>query len=96
MNKDNIEIAETIHLLENGPYRDKKEYLKKMLHSPSRSVSIGNFEYSQDVWCWIIWKKTDIGTNPEYKGESLCKVVPRGIVKNKIGTILNALAWVYI
>ena len=93
MSKENIEIAEILDLLENGQYKDKMEYMKELHASGTHSVTIGHFTYQKDVWCWIVWKATD---NPEYKGEPLCKVVPRNIDADKIGVVLDAQAWMYI
>ena len=93
--KENVEIAKAINLLENGQYRDNKQYLKEMCDSATNSVVIGNFEYMRDTWSWIVWKPTDFATNPEYKGESLYKVIPRGIDKDKIYVVLNSQEWIY-
>ena len=92
----NREIAKTLNVLEHGQYRETKDYYKEIRNSVTNSVTIGNFEYMEETWCWVIWKTTDIDTDPQYKGEPLCKVVPKGIDKNKVGMVLNAQAWAYI
>ena len=95
MNKmnENKEISETINLLENGQYRERKDYLKKL--RDNGSVEIGNFLYEEDVWCWVVWKPTDEWEQPQYKGDPLSKVVPRFMDKDKIADVLNAQSWIY-
>ena len=95
MFNENKEIAKTIYMLERGKYKDKKEYLKKLYESEFNSVTIGSYEYMLDAWCWVIWKETDPEKNPEYKGESLFKVIPRYADKDRIPAMLKAQAWIY-
>ena len=92
--KENKFIAEKIHFLDAAPYRERKEYIKELYEKGS--VKFDKYTFQQDTYCWIIWKDTDIGEQPQFKGEPICKVVPTFTNFDKIGDVLNAQAWTYI
>lgn len=58
-------------------------------------VSINGFAIYKDVWCWVIYKPSDIKKQPEYRGEPLVKVVPDIIDYDDMETVLNLQGWVY-
>lgn len=93
MRNENEVIKESIMFLEKAPYKERKQYIKDY-HKDG--VDINGYTIQCDTWCWLIWKPTDMGENPEYKGELLVKVVPRNIDLNKIDVVLNAQSWTYI
>lgn len=90
----NDAIADAIMLLEKGQWRDKKEYIKA-LHK-NGECTINGYTFEDKIFAWIVWMPTDIGREPEYKGEPLSKVVPQCLnTKENIKTILAAQAWIY-
>ena len=87
-------IIKAINLLENGNHKERKQCLNQMKNG--KIADFGEFGISKEIYCWVIWKYTDIGENPEYKGEPLTKVVPRYIKGNEnIKAILDAQSWLY-
>lgn len=58
-------------------------------------VYLNGFCFYKDVWCWVIFKPTDIKKQPEYRGEPLVKVVPDLIDYDDMETVLNLQGWVY-
>lgn len=91
--KENKIIKEAIRFLENAPYRERKPYMKDY-HGDG--VEINGFVIIKDVWCWIIFKPTDIWEHPEFKGESLVKVVPRTVSFDNIEKVLELQSWTYL
>ena len=89
---ENKTIIDTLMFLEYGKFSERKKYLKDFHND---GVSLNGFVFQADVWCWIVWKPTDIGKNPEYKGESLFKVIPNTINEDKIGVVLDSQHWTY-
>ncbi len=61
-------------------------------------VEVNGFVIIKDTWSWNIWKPTDIGAQPEYKGEPLIKVVPFNVHldENRINAVLDAQPWTYV
>ena len=94
MPTENNLIIQAIKFLEKAPYHDRKLYLEDYIKG--NGAKINGFTILRKTWCWIIFKSTDIGKNPEYKGEPLCKVVPRFTNFNKIDVVLNSQPWTYI
>ena len=41
-----------------------------------RKVEIDGFIFVEDIYILQIWKRTDIRRNPQWKGQSLLKVLP--------------------
>lgn len=86
-------IANVIYCL----YRPlAREYREERIQKGRFKVD--GFEFEHDVWCWIVWKPTDISRNPEYKGEPLAKVVPNiaPLTREQIEIILDAQPWCYV
>ena len=92
-NEENTMIEETLIFLEKGKFKDRKPYLKDFLNE---GVEIKGYIFRKDGWSYIIEKPTDIGNNPEYKGEPLIKIVPTTNDLRKTHTVLNAQPWVYV
>lgn len=91
--KENKIIKETLIFLEKAPYSERKSYIKDFCGD---GVEINGYIFEKDVWCWLVWKPTDIGNNPEYKGEPIVKVIPRNINLDNIEAVLDAQPWTYI
>ena len=94
MQTENNHIIQAIKFLEKAPYSERKPYLEDYIRG--NGAEINGFTILREIWCWIIWKPTDIGKNPEYKGEPLCKVVPRFTPFDKIDEVLDSQPWTYI
>lgn len=93
MPTENKLIVQAIKFLEKAPYSERKEYLKDY---HGHGAEINGFSIQKETWCWLIWKRTSLADNPEYKGEPLCKVVPRFVDFDKINTVLDCQPWTYI
>lgn len=94
MRKENKLIAKNIRFLSNGKYSERKEYLVQL--KENGYCTINGFRFTQDVFCWVVWKPTDSVINPEYKGESLFKVIPKSVLdERQICNILKNQAWIY-
>ena len=99
---ESMNIGEIIQMLEDGPWEERKKYLKD-LRSEDGAL-INGFRFQQDTWCWLIWKPTSIEKEPQYKGEPLLKVVPRHTINSRRGAakfenvakILDLQHWVYL
>ena len=95
MKNDSIKVAEIVYMLENGQYKERKQYIKELYEKGQ--VTIKGYTIEKDLWCWVIWKPTDIDKDPGFKGEPLVKVVPRLYLdKEEIEAILDAQPWNYI
>lgn len=85
---ENKKIAKAIRLLEDGQWRERKEYLYQI--QKEGSCFIDGFEFQKEAYYWVVWKPTDIEKDPQWKGESLYKVVPRtDLIENQIINILD-------
>ena len=91
---ENNLIIQAIKFLEEAPYSKRKPYLEDYIRG--NGAEINEFIIQRETWCWLIWKPTDIGKQPQYKGEPLCKVVPRFTDFDKIETVLDSQPWTYI
>lgn len=92
---DSMKVAEIIYLVESGRYKDRKRYIYEL--NEKGNVTIEGYTIEKELWCWVVWKPTDIGKNPEFKGEPLVKVVPRLYLnKEDIKAVLDAQPWNYI
>lgn len=102
--KESMNIAEVIQMLEDGPWEERKKYLKD-LRSEDGAL-INGFRFQDKIWCWIVWKPTSIEKEPQYKGEPLYKVVPEETVSARKGPgkgklenitkILDLQYWLYL
>ena len=93
MSKENKIIVNAIRFLETAPYRERKPYMPDYFGS---GVEINGYTIQRDVWNWLIWKPTDIGEQPQFKGEPLVKVVPNTIAISDISKVLKVQPWTYI
>ena len=91
--KENKTIVETLKFLEKGRYHDKKQYLEDFHNN---GVELNGYTFKKDVWCFLVWKSTDIEDNPEFKGEPLLKIIPRFTEWDKMEDVLNAQSWTYL
>ena len=98
MNKENEIIMEAIKFFKYGNryggFRERMPYLKAL--RTENGATYNGFIFKKDLWCWIVWKPTDIGKNPEYKGEPLCKVIPDTVPVENIPDVLDVQPWTYI
>ena len=92
--KENKAIADAIMLFEHGQYREKKEYIREL--KKGNAVQLNGFTFCLDTWIYQIWKETDLGKQPQFKGEPLVKVVPKDVPYKNIPKVLNAQCWMYI
>ena len=90
---ENQTIIETLKFLETGSYHERKEYLKDY---NSKGVFLNGFTFLKDAFCYVVSKATDIGTNPEYKGEDLLKAIPRFSAWDKMDAVLQSQPWTYV
>ena len=100
--KESMKIAEVIQMLEDGPLEERVKHLKD-IHSEDGAL-INGFRFKNKIWCWVIWKPTDMVKQPQYKGEPLYKVVPAETVYARKGSekleniakILDLQYWMYL
>ena len=92
--KENNVIAETIKFFVKGNFRERKPYLKD-LHSEN-GVTLNGFTFKRDIWCWLVWKSTNLADSPEFKGEPLIKVVPVFTPFENIPIVLDSQPWTYL
>lgn len=93
MKLENKKIADAIKLFTHGKYREKKPYLADL--RTTEGAYYNGFTFNKEVYCWVVWKATDIETEPEYKGEPLYKVIPDNVPIDKIPAVLDAQPWTY-
>lgn len=93
---ENLKLAEIIFKLEDmHPWKEVKPLLDE-LHKNGK-VRIDEFEICQETYCWTIWKDTDLGEHPEYKGEPLLKIVPKFLqTKEEILKFIEMSSWHYL
>ncbi len=96
-------IANAIYFLENGKIRERKKAWTKVTSGKHVFYDDGiplnrGYSIKRDMWCWLIWKHTDISKNPEYDGSPLLKIVPMYCEDNKeaMAQILDAQRWIYL
>ena len=92
--KENKAIMEAIKFFTKGKFGERKPYLKEAYSN--KGALYNGFRFNKEVWCWVVWKVTDIDSAPQYKGESLCKVIPDNVPVENIPVILDAQPWTYI
>lgn len=92
---ENQRIIDAIVLLNKGKYSERKAYLMEI--AKNGATTINGFNFISDVWCWVVSKPTDISKQPQYKGESLHKVIPKNITgASEINAVLDSQLWFYI
>ena len=92
--EENKIITEVIKFLQYGKYSERRKYIPDVISD--KGALINGYRFQKELWTWIIWKPTDIGEHPEFKGEPLVKVVPLNTDTNKIADVLNAQPWTYL
>lgn len=75
LSKTQREVVDIVCLLESGDYHKLKPYAKDL--RSEKGANINGYIVHRDVHCWLIWKPTDIGEHPEWKGEPLLMVIPQ-------------------
>ena len=91
--KENEIIKNTIDVLEHGDYEGRKQLIKQ-LHD-NGYVVVDGLIFRDEGICWSVWKPTNEYVNPEYKGQSLSKIVPAYMEIDRIPQVLDAQQWVY-
>lgn len=86
-------ITNAIDFLANGNYQERKPYVKNVYGD---GVEINGYRFYINGLCWYVEKPTDIGIDPQYKGEPLVKVIPTTVPVSNISVVLNAQPWMYI
>jgi len=94
MSKENEKIVACIDLLENGSIKERRPYIDA-LHKDHK-CSLEGFIFQEELFCWLIWKPTDIQEHPQWKGENVLKIVPKFMEADKIPQVLDAQYWVYL
>ena len=95
MSKETEIIAKCIDLLENGSIKERRPYMDA-LHEDGKCKMEG-FIFQDKLWCWLVWKPTDIEKDPQWKGQELLKIVPKFMRDaDKIAQVLDAQYWVYL
>ena len=90
-------IAEIISNLERREYDAVKEYGATISDLREDGIKVGGVTIQKTLWAYLIWKPTDLGEQPQYKGEPVLKIVPVFIDdEDRIATILDAQMWTYI
>lgn len=92
MSSENETIVDIIDEIEHCELSKRVKYLKECYKD---GLKLDGFIFQRSSMCWIILKPTDIGKQPEYKGEPLVKVVPLSVPIDKLATVLDAQPWVY-
>ena len=95
MNKETKKIVESIKFLLYGPHKDVKPYEDEMRNNPM-GCKLNGFIFQRDVYCWLIWKPTDIRTHPEWKGECLLKTMPYNVPVDKMESVIDSEFWNYL
>lgn len=90
--EENEKITEAIEFFTEGKFRERKPYLEELIKNGS--VSYNGFTFEKDLWCWKVWKPTDVGD--KFKGEPIVKVIPDTIPLKNIPLVLDAQPWTYI
>ena len=92
--KENVTIMKAIEFFTKGKFSERKPFLKEAYSN--KGALYNGFRFNKEVWCWIVWKPTNIDSAPQYKGESLCKVIPDTVPIENIPDVLEAQPWTYI
>lgn len=94
---ENEIIANVIKELETRAYYFLKEHGSNFKELRDKGVSVNGFTFIEDTWAYLVFKPTDIGEQPQFKGEDLCKIVPKFVDNvDCIWQILDAEAWTYL
>lgn len=88
--RENQLIFEALVSLERN-YKLRAEAMK------AEGVKINGFTMLKRTWCYIILKPTDIGKQPQYKGEELVKIIPETIKLRRVyvDMALKSQSWTY-
>ncbi len=91
--KENMEITEAIKFFKQGKFGERKPYIEKLFKG--NTVEYNGYTFQKELWCWVVWKKTDIGKEPQFKGEPLYKVIPETVPIKNIPAVLDEQPWTY-
>lgn len=75
LSKTQREVVDIVCLLESHDYHKVKQYIKDL--RTEEGAKINGYIVNKDVHCYLIWKPTDIGEHPEWKGEPLLMIIPQ-------------------
>lgn len=89
-------LAEIIFKLEDmHPWKEVKPMLDE-LHKEG-VLQLDGYKFQRETYCWLIWKETDFGEHPEWKGEDLLKIVPVFLeTKEKVQQFIEMSDWLYL
>ena len=59
---ENQRIIDAIVLLDKGKYSERKVHLMEIVKNGA--TTINGFNFIRDVWCWVVFKPTDISKQP--------------------------------
>lgn len=90
---ENQIIVNALKFLEKGKFRERKPYIKPFREM---GVELNGYTFKKELWCYLIWKSTDLGKQPQFKGEPLVKVIPVNVPFDKMEVVLNAQPWTYL
>ena len=93
---ENKVIAEAYKFFEGpnrGSFRDRKPLLSDYM---GNGVEMNGFilQHTPDGVC--VWKPTDIGEEPQYKGDPLLKFIPFTVTPGKVIDVLECQQWTYL
>lgn len=91
--KDKYTLAKLLIDFKHKKFKERKPY-----HYGEEMALSDMYSIHKELYGCTIWKTTNIGENPEFKGEPLCTYIPfwenydfNGLVK-----LLDNLYWHYI
>ena len=91
---ENKKIVDAIQFFTHGKFRERKQYLAE-LRTP-QGTSYNGYVFQKELYCWVVWKPTDIDACPQFKGEPLYKAIPCNVPVKNIPKILDAQPWTYV
>ena len=93
---ENKKIAEAYEFFE-GPncarFGERKPLLKDYY---GNGVEMNGFILRHCAEGVEVWKPTDIGKDPQYKGEPLLKIIPFTVATGRVIDILECQRWTYV
>ena len=91
--KENVSIVEAIRFFKYGCFSERKQYMAALR---SGGATYNGYTFFKELYCWVIWKPTDLATQPQFKGDPLYKVIPDNVPIENIPAILDAQPWTYV
>lgn len=93
MGNENVLVMEAIKFFKYGKFHEREPYLKALL---TEGAEYNGFTFNKEGWAWLVWKDTNIDTQPQFKGEPLVKVIPDTVPIENIPAVLDAQPWTYV